>query len=118
MKGCAGLEPEEFIKKILVDRLGVAAVAAGEGFYLWIQGPRHHRVPAERRLPLGIQSVTTVPSVIVDGEKVSSTRIRGLLQERCRNSWQAPGPSLPSSRSGYQATAGAENWGFPPPIWK
>lgn len=80
-EGLAGLEPEEFIKKILVDRLGVAAVAAGGDFTFGYKGRGTTEFLRKEGSRWGIQSVTTVPSVIVDGEKVSSTRIRGLLQE-------------------------------------
>ncbi len=77
----ARLEPEEFVKKILVDQLQVVAVAAGEDFTFGYRSRGTTEILRKEGLLWGIETVVTVPSVVVGGEKVSSTRIRGLLQE-------------------------------------
>ena len=80
-EGLAGLEPEEFVKKVLVDKLGVRAVAAGEDFTFGYEGRGTTEFLQKEGSRWGIETVVTVPPVIIGGEKVSSTRIRGLLQE-------------------------------------
>ncbi|HHV94606.1 MAG TPA: bifunctional riboflavin kinase/FAD synthetase [Firmicutes bacterium] len=76
----ARLSPEEFIREVLVGKLNVAAVAAGEDFTFGHEGRGTTAFLRQEGRRWGIESVVTVPPVLVGGEKVSSTRIRGLLQ--------------------------------------
>jgi riboflavin kinase/FMN adenylyltransferase len=76
----AGLSAEEFVTKRLVDDLGVAGVVTGEDFTFG-KG-RSGNIPMLRAL--GEQhgfSVDTIAPVQLDGETVSSTRIREALRD-------------------------------------
>ena len=77
----ARLEPEEFVKGILVGQLKVIAVAAGEDFTFGNKSRGTTELLAKDGPSWGLKSVIKVPPVEAGGEKVSSTRIRRLLQE-------------------------------------
>jgi riboflavin kinase/FMN adenylyltransferase len=74
------LSPAAFVREILIDRLGVAALAAGENFRFG-----HRREGDVARLEeLGRAhgiAVTAVPPVRVGGEICSSTRVRTHLRD-------------------------------------
>jgi riboflavin kinase / FMN adenylyltransferase len=74
-QGFARLSAEEFIERVLVDRLGAERVAVGENFRF---GAKAKGDPA---MLAGRDEFETrvVPLVEVDGETVSSTRIRALV---------------------------------------
>ncbi len=74
------LEPERFATDILVSRLGVVAVAAGEDFRFGCGGRGGIELLHSKGHQWGIDMVEVVDSVVVEGAKVSSTRIRGLLE--------------------------------------
>ncbi|NLJ24336.1 MAG: bifunctional riboflavin kinase/FAD synthetase [Firmicutes bacterium] len=80
-KQLARLEPEQFASDILAKRLGVVAVIAGEDFRFGYQGRGGIDLLRKDGDKWGIGFVQAVDSVIVGDEKVSSTRIRGLLLE-------------------------------------
>lgn len=73
----ASMEPQEFLE-LLVAQLGVRGVAVGETFRY---GHKRAGDAAQMRAYLEPKSVTVtaVPSVTLDGERVSSTRIRTLI---------------------------------------
>lgn len=74
----AALSPEEFVENVLIDRLGIRAVVAGES---WRFG--HRREGNLAMLDrLGLEhgyEVQTVDPFMMDDLPVSSTRIRGAL---------------------------------------
>jgi riboflavin kinase / FMN adenylyltransferase len=71
----AGIDPEEFCSSVLVDRLGAKSVSVGENFRFGKRARGDPEMLAER------DEFTTrvVPLVEVDGETVSSSRIRALI---------------------------------------
>jgi riboflavin kinase/FMN adenylyltransferase len=101
------LSPEAFARTLLHERLGVKEVFVGEGFSFGKD--RAGSVDDLRRLggELGF-SVTTVPTVSLDGKAVSSSRIRELLKEgRVREAaallgrlYSLEGEVVPGSRRG------------------
>lgn len=76
----AVLEPEDFVARHLIEPFGMRDLVVGEGFALGRR--RAGDVPRLRAIgqTLGFQ-VEAVPLLAVDGEPVSSTRIRALLAE-------------------------------------
>lgn len=79
-KNFAKIGPEEFIRSVLHEKIGLKALAVGEG-YRFGRG-RAGDIGLLKRMgdELGF-SVEVVPSMIVDDEPVSSTRIRKLINE-------------------------------------
>ncbi len=76
----ASLEPETFVSRYLVARHAPHTLVVGEGFALG----RGRSGNIERLRAIGAGSgfeVVAVPLVQLDGAPVSSTRIRGLLEE-------------------------------------
>jgi riboflavin kinase/FMN adenylyltransferase len=71
----AGLEAEEFVSQVLVQRLGAERVSVGENFRF---GKRARGTPELLR-SAGQFETRVVPLVEVDGETVSSSQIRGLV---------------------------------------
>ena len=72
----ASIPAEGFIDDVLVARLGAEQVSVGENFRFGAKAKGDHRMLAERT-----EFETTVaPLVEVDGETVSSTRIRALVE--------------------------------------
>lgn len=71
------MAPEDFLE-MLVARLGVRGVAVGQTFRY---GHKRAGDVAQMRAYLGERSaeVAAVPSVALDGERISSTRIRALI---------------------------------------
>ena len=67
--------PEEFIEKILVERLGARSVSVGQNFRFGAKAAGTPEMLAEREE----FETRVVPLVEVDGETVSSTRIRALV---------------------------------------
>jgi riboflavin kinase/FMN adenylyltransferase len=74
-QGFAHQTPEEFVEHILVERLGATSVAVGENFRFGHQAAGDpEMLAADDRFETRV-----VPLVEVDGEIVSSSRIRGLV---------------------------------------
>jgi riboflavin kinase/FMN adenylyltransferase len=71
----AALSAEEFIERVLVERLGAKAVAVGENFRFGAKAKGDPAMLAAREE----FETRVVPLVEVDGETVSSTRIRALV---------------------------------------
>ncbi|MFM8518816.1 MAG: bifunctional riboflavin kinase/FAD synthetase [Solirubrobacterales bacterium] len=67
--------PEEFIERILVERLGAKSVSVGQNFRFGARAAGTPEMLAEREE----FETRVVPLVEVDGETVSSTRIRALV---------------------------------------
>lgn len=80
-KQLATLEPEQFASDVLVQQLGVVAVIAGEDFSFGYRGRGGIDLLRKEGDKWGIEFVQAVDSVVIGDEKVSSTRIRGLLQQ-------------------------------------
>jgi riboflavin kinase / FMN adenylyltransferase len=70
----AGLEAEDFVQQVLVERLGAERVSVGENFRF---GKKARGTPELLR-ESGLET-RVVPLVEVDGETVSSTQVRGLV---------------------------------------
>jgi riboflavin kinase/FMN adenylyltransferase len=70
--------PDEFVENVLVGGLGARHVVVGEGFRYASrrEGTVETLCAAGRRLGFGVDAV---PAVAVDGERVSSTRVRAAL---------------------------------------
>jgi riboflavin kinase/FMN adenylyltransferase len=71
----ASIEPEEFCRDILVVRLGARRVSVGENFRFGAKARGTPEMLAER----SEFETRIVPLVEVDGETVSSTRVRALV---------------------------------------
>ena len=67
---------EEFIERVLVTTLGATHVSVGENFRFGAKAAGDQRMLADR----GEFETRVVPLVEVDGETVSSTRIRALIE--------------------------------------
>jgi riboflavin kinase/FMN adenylyltransferase len=74
-RGFAGQTPEEFIERVLVDRLQATHVSVGENFRFG------HRASGDAAMLIadGRFETRVVPLVEVDGEIISSSHIRGLV---------------------------------------
>ncbi len=76
----ASKSPEEFVQEILVDSLGAQVVMVGEGFRFGNQGSGD----TDLLTSLGQQhgfAVSVIKPIEIDGQKVSTTRVRDLLDE-------------------------------------
>ena len=74
------MEAEDFVKDVLVRKLHVKAVVIGEGFRFGYG----RRGDAALLQKMGAEygfDVVSVPQVMYDGERISSSRIRSLLKE-------------------------------------
>jgi riboflavin kinase/FMN adenylyltransferase len=67
---------DEFIEQVLIGQLGATHVSVGENFRFGAKAAGDHRLLAAR----DEFETTVVPLVEVDGETVSSTRIRALIE--------------------------------------
>jgi riboflavin kinase / FMN adenylyltransferase len=67
---------DEFIEQVLIGQLGATHVSVGENFRFGAKAASDHRLLAAR----DEFETTVVPLVEVDGETVSSTRIRALIE--------------------------------------
>jgi riboflavin kinase/FMN adenylyltransferase len=72
------LSPEEFVKSLLVDRLGVRAVLVGDNFRFGHRQAGNIQVLAELGQRFGFETVV-VPAVTCRGRIVSSSAIRELI---------------------------------------
>ncbi|MHB1948253.1 MAG: bifunctional riboflavin kinase/FAD synthetase [Gammaproteobacteria bacterium] len=74
------LSAQEFIKKILVDALAVKKIIVGDDFRFGHQreGDFHYLQISGKEWGFEVESM---PSMLVDGERISSTRIRKALAE-------------------------------------
>jgi len=77
-RALAGQTPEEFVRGALLERFGARCVVAGEGFRFGRAGAGDIHVLAELGRRLGF-CATAVKRVTIDGETVSSTRVRELI---------------------------------------
>jgi riboflavin kinase/FMN adenylyltransferase len=74
----ASLDPVDFVKNVLVDRCGAAAVVVGHDFRFGHQARGDFELLRELSSEFGF-SATQVPPLLMDGERVSSTLIRERL---------------------------------------
>ncbi len=72
------MEPLEFVKSILVNKLNARVVVAGFNYHFGYKGVGDVKLLAELGEKFGFD-VKVVPPVRIDGEIVSSTIIRGLV---------------------------------------
>ncbi len=72
--------PEEFTKKVIRDELGAGKVICGENFRFGKDASGGCDILKELLQREGI-ALEIVPTVLADGEAVSTTRIRGLLEQ-------------------------------------
>jgi riboflavin kinase/FMN adenylyltransferase len=75
----ARLSPEDFVRQLLVDRLGVRAVLVGDNFCFGYRQSGNVRLLAELGARLGFET-QIVPAVKWRGLMVSSSGIRSLLK--------------------------------------
>ncbi|MGW9554038.1 bifunctional riboflavin kinase/FAD synthetase [Nocardiopsis sp. NPDC055551] len=78
-KELSALSPEEFVRRILVDRLGAVAVVVGEDFRFGHRAAGD--VAALARLGEEFGFGADGVKLVAEGETITSTRIRGLLAE-------------------------------------
>ena len=76
----ASKTPEQFVKEILVDTLHAQVVMVGQGFRFGNQGSGDTQTLRELGQQYGF-SVSEVKPIEIDGETVSTTRVRNLLDE-------------------------------------
>ena len=76
----ASKTPEQFVREILVDTLHAHVVMVGEGFRFGNQGSGDTQTLRELGQQYGF-SVSEVKPIEIDGETVSTTRVRNLLDE-------------------------------------
>ena len=104
---------EEFIEQVLIDRLGATRVSVGENFRF---GAKAKGDP--EMLARAIEFETrVVPLVEVDGETVSSTRIRALVaagEVEARDALPRARRSCSRARSSRATSAGASSASRPP----
>ncbi len=74
------MEPEEFVRRVLVEKLDAGAVCCGDDFRFGCRAAGDVGLLREICTGYGIQ-VDVAPEVTVEGERVSSTAIRALLQQ-------------------------------------
>lgn len=75
----ARLEPEEFVRRILVERLGARAVLVGHNFRFGHKQAGNTRVLAELGRKYGF-TTEIIPAITLRGRVVSSSLIRGLIE--------------------------------------
>ena len=104
------IDAEGFIEQVLVDRLGATQVSVGENFRFGAKAKGDPEMLAAR----DEFETTVVPLVEVDGETVSSTRIRALVAagDMPRRSAASGRRSCSRARSSTATGAGA-TLGFP-----
>ncbi len=74
----AQLSPEEFVERLLVDKLNARAVLVGENFHFGHRQAGNTRVLAELGRRFGFETIV-VPAVVCRGRIVSSSGIRDLI---------------------------------------
>lgn len=74
------LTPEEFVKSVLVDSLKAKVVTIGEGFRFGVDQQGDVDTLRNLGLQLGFM-VRVIPNYLVDGEVVSTSKIRALLMD-------------------------------------
>lgn len=72
------MSPEDFVLRVLRDRLGARAVVCGFNYHFGQNGAGDAARLCELGAQCGIQ-VTVLPPVLADGEPISSTRIRAAV---------------------------------------
>ncbi|HET8550960.1 MAG TPA: riboflavin biosynthesis protein RibF, partial [Gammaproteobacteria bacterium] len=79
-KAFSSLAPQEFIQRLLSDGLGARYVLVGDDFCFGHQRAGDFATLEEAGAQQGFE-VAAVPTIEVDGERVSSTRVRAALAE-------------------------------------
>ena len=74
------LRPEEFIKEVLVDKVGVKQIVVGADFHFGYRRSGNVEILKELAPKYGY-GVTVIPKLQVRGEDVSSSRVRACLKE-------------------------------------
>ena len=77
----AAMQAEEFVERVLVDRLGVHTLLVGEGFRFGQSraGDSALLLDCAKRYGFGVECVS--PVLAGDGKRISSTRVRELLSD-------------------------------------
>jgi riboflavin kinase/FMN adenylyltransferase len=75
----ARLEPEEFVRSVLVDRLGVKAVLVGDNFHFGHLQAGHAAMLPELGRKYGF-TTEIIPAITLRGRVVSSSTIRGMIE--------------------------------------
>lgn len=75
----SGLSPEEFVRRVLVDALGAAAVVVGEDFRFGHRAAGDVATLTESGMEFGFTANGV--GLVSEGEAITSTRVRGLLGE-------------------------------------
>ncbi len=75
-----GIEPERFLSEILVKRLRAKAIVTGPDCSFGAGGRGNFELLKDRSETLGYEAVL-VDKVIMDGQEISSTAIRGFVEE-------------------------------------
>lgn len=78
-KELSGLFPEEFVRRVLVDALGAAAVVVGEDFRFGHRAAGDVATLTESGMEFGFTANGV--GLVSEGEAITSTRVRGLLGE-------------------------------------
>lgn len=76
-KDLSSLTPEEFVQRVLVDRLHASAVVVGEDFRFGYRAAGD--VAVLSGLGAGYGFTTDGVALVADGDTITSTRVRGLL---------------------------------------
>ncbi|MBO6137314.1 MAG: bifunctional riboflavin kinase/FAD synthetase [Lachnospiraceae bacterium] len=75
-----GIDPEVFLKEILVGQLRARAIVSGADCSFGAGGRGNFELLKERSAALGYEAVL-VDKVVMDGQEISSTAIRGFVEE-------------------------------------
>lgn len=78
-KEFANIEPEQFVKQILVEKLGAKYVIVGEDFRFGKDRAGDAKFLSECMESIGGKAII-IPQLSIDDRKVSSTAIRGMLR--------------------------------------
>lgn len=74
------LRPEEFVKKVLVDKVGARQVVVGADFHFGYRRAGNVELLKELAPKYGYE-LTVIPKLQMDGEDVSSSRVRECIKE-------------------------------------
>ncbi|MCI5597386.1 MAG: bifunctional riboflavin kinase/FAD synthetase [Lachnospiraceae bacterium] len=74
------LRPEEFVEKVLIKKAGAKQIVVGEDFHFGYRRAGNVKVLQELAPKFGYE-LTVIPKLQIDGEDVSSSRIRNCLQK-------------------------------------
>jgi riboflavin kinase/FMN adenylyltransferase len=74
------LRPEEFVKKILVEKTGVKAIVVGADFHFGYRREGNVQLLEELAPKYGYE-IRVIPKLQMEGEDISSSRIRSCIKE-------------------------------------